>query len=80
MFALYPAGLVQRCSQRYQQLHEGHSLAATARRSTFDAADQPMEYERNMNNKPAVLETLFCALATLLNLSVRRDIQVGTLV
>ena len=39
-----------------------------------------MEYERNMNNKPAVLETLFCALATLLNLSVRRDIQVGALV
>eukprot|EP00891_Asterochloris_glomerata_P005689 jgi/Astpho2/5689/fgenesh1_pg.00079_%23_100_t len=69
-------GLVQRCSQRYQQLHEGRSLAATARRATFDAGDQPMEYERNMNNKPAVLETLFCALATLLNLSVRRDIQV----
>ena len=47
------------------------------RRLTFEEADQPLEYEKDMRNLPAVLETLTCALAAILNLSVLKANQVS---
>lgn len=70
------AGLVQRCKGRYELLRHGASLVGRAPRLTFDQADQPQEYERNMRNRAAVLDTLTCSLAALLNLSVLKANQV----
>lgn len=70
------AGLVQRCKGRYELLRHGAYLVGRAPRLTFDQGDQPQEYERNMRNRPAVLDTLTCSLAALLNLSVLKANQV----
>ncbi|KAL3152291.1 hypothetical protein ABBQ32_001362 [Trebouxia sp. C0010 RCD-2024] len=69
-------GLVQRCKGRYDLLRQGAPLAGPAPRRTFDQGDQPQEYERNMRNRPAVLDALTCSLAALLNLSVLKANQV----
>lgn len=74
---LLHAGLVQRCKGRYDFLNQGASLAGRTRRRTFEGADQPMEYEKDMRNRPAVLECLTCTLAAILNLSVLKANQVG---
>lgn len=70
------AGLVQRCKGRYELLRRGASLVGMTPRLTFDRSDQPQEYERNMRTRPAVLDTLTCSLAALLNLSVLKANQV----
>ena len=70
------AGLVQRGKGRYEFLREGAALAGRTRRRTFEAGgDQPMEYEKDMRNRPAVLDSLTCALSALLNLSVLKSNQ-----
>ena len=73
------AGLVQRCQGRYEFLRQGAALAGRTRRRTFEGADQPLEYEKDMRNRPAVLECLTCTLAAILNLSVLKANQVCTL-
>ncbi|DBA90981.1 TPA: hypothetical protein ACH3X2_004190 [Trebouxia sp. C0005] len=70
-------GLVQRCKGRYEFLRQGAALAGRTRRRTFEGADQPLEYEKDMRNRPAVLESLTCTLAAILNLSVLKANQVG---
>jgi len=70
------AGLVQRCKGRYEFLRQGAALAGRTRRRTFQGADQPLEYEKDMRNRPAVLECLTCTLAAILNLSVLKANQV----
>lgn len=72
------AGLVQRCKGRYEFLRQGAALAGRTRRRTFEGADQPLEYEKDMRNRPAVLECLTCTLAAILNLSVLKANQVCT--
>ena len=69
-------GLVQRGKGRYEMLRRGASLVGPVPRRTFDREDQPQEYERNMRTRPAVLDTLTCSLAALLNLSVLKANQV----
>ena len=54
-------------------------MAGRTRRLTFEGGDQPMEYEKDMRNRPAVLDSLTCALAALLNLSVLKANQVWVL-
>ncbi|KAL0031473.1 hypothetical protein WJX77_002181 [Trebouxia sp. C0004] len=70
-------GLVQRCKGRYEFLRQGAALAGRTRRRTFEGAEQPLEYEKDMRNRPAVLESLTCTLAAILNLSVLKANQVG---
>lgn len=70
------AGLVQRGKGRYEFIREGAALAGRTRRRTFEAGgDQPMEYEQDVRNRPAVLDSLTCALSALLNLSVLKSNQ-----
>ena len=72
------AGLVQRCKGRYDFLRHGALLAGRTLRLDFEAGAQPLEYEKDMRNRPAVLETLTCALAAILNLSVLKANQVAS--
>ena len=67
---------MQRCKGRYELLRHGAALVGRAPRLTFDQTDQPLEYERDMRNRPAVLDTLTCTLAAILNLSVLKANQV----
>ena len=67
---------MQRGKGRYEFIWEGAALAGRTRRRTFEAGgDQPMEYEQDMRNRPAVLDSLTCALSALLNLSVLKSNQ-----
>ena len=68
---------MQRCKGRYELLRHGASLTGRAPRLTFDQTDQPLEYERDMRTPPAVLDTLTCTLAAILNLSVLKANQVA---
>ncbi|KAK9816567.1 hypothetical protein WJX72_002063 [[Myrmecia] bisecta] len=73
-------GLLSRNNKRYQLLRSGVSLSPPRRsRTTAEGAveDRPTDYERNMNNKQAILEIHYCTLASLLNLSIWRPNQVA---
>ena len=56
--ASFATGLVQRCKGRYDFLIQGAALAGRTRRRTFEGGEQPMEYEKDMRNRPAVLDAL----------------------
>ncbi|KAK9861581.1 hypothetical protein WJX84_001329 [Apatococcus fuscideae] len=66
--------VLQRCNKRYA-LHDAGKLMPMNRLGTPTDKDKPTDYERDMANHDAVLETYNAALSALLNLSTMRSNQ-----